>query len=52
MGPERSNKEAVVVAERFVRSVVRVFTVCHTESVCVPSSSLISSSSSSVRKKK
>ena len=45
MGPERKNLEAVQVAERFIRSVVRVFTVCHTESVCVSSFSCVGSSS-------
>lgn len=52
MGPERKNMEAVQVAERFVRSVVRVFTVCHTESVCVPSGSLVTSTSASARRKR
>lgn len=52
MGPERKNMEAVQVAERFVRSVVRVFTVCHTESVCVPSGSLVTTTSSSARRKR
>ena len=52
MGPERKNMEAVQVAERFVRSVVRVFTICHTESVCVPSGSLVATTSSSARRKR
>lgn len=52
MGPERKSMEAVQVAERFVRSVVRVFIICHTESVCVPSGSLVTTTSSSARRKR
>ena len=44
MGPQRDNSEAVEVTEMFLRSVVRVFTICHMEAISIPSSSSLISS--------
>ncbi len=40
VGPSSRNAEAVAVCERFLRSVVRVFTTCQIEAFNVPQSSL------------
>ena len=46
VGPARDNPEGVEVANRFLRSVIRVFTVCRMETSSIPSSSSIITSSS------
>ena len=41
IGPSRDRPEGVEVANRFLRSVIRVFTVCQMEASSIPSSSSI-----------
>ncbi len=40
VGPKRRDKEAVGLCEKFLRSVVRVFTTCQIEALNIPQSSL------------
>lgn len=51
MGPFRTNEEALSVCQRFLRSVVRVYTVCQLEAANIPTPPLISSYTTTKRKR-